>query len=113
MAYGSRRSLGKEDSPSSYGHAAAKDLHAQSASASETTSRTSTAGGVQLRGPARDLGTEPELDATLSEIDGRLWHVVIAPLVLADSVAMSEAEDVSDALGVDEIVYRHSSRHSV
>jgi sirohydrochlorin ferrochelatase len=54
--------------------------------------------------PSRHLGTQPELDATLSEINGRSWHVVVAPLVLADGVAMSKVQDVGDALCVDEVV---------
>ena len=86
---------------------------ARTGSTSDATSRSGAAGGVELCGPAGDLRTEPELYATVSEIDNRPWHVVVAPLVLADCVAMSEVQDVSDALRIDEIVDRHSFGHGI
>ncbi len=64
----------------------------------ESTSRPGAAGCVQLCGPLRHLAAKPELDATFAEIHGRLWHVVVASLVLADGVAMSEVKDVRNVL---------------
>jgi len=79
----------------------------------KTTSGASTPGRVQLCSPTGHLGPQPKLDATLSEIDGRPWHIFVAPLVLANGVAMSEMQDVSDALRIDEIVDRHALGHRV
>jgi hypothetical protein len=53
--------------------------------------------------PTLNLGTEPKLDAALSEIEYRPWHVVVALLVLKHGVAVREAEDFGHALGVDQI----------
>ena len=51
----------------------------------------------------RLAGTEPELDATLAEVDDGLRHVAVAALVLKDSVPMGEADDVRNALRVEEV----------
>jgi hypothetical protein len=51
--------------------------------------------------PTLDLRSEPELDATLAQIDDRSGHVVVPTLVLKDRVSMGQAEDVRYVLRVD------------
>jgi hypothetical protein len=62
--------------------------------------------------PSLDLGTEPELDASLTQVDDRLWHVVVPALVLKHGVAVGESEDVSDALCVEKILGSDAWRHA-
>ena len=61
--------------------------------------------------PALDLGSEPKLDAALAEVDDRLGHVVVPALVLKNRIAMGQAEDVGDALRVEEIFGGDPGRH--
>jgi hypothetical protein len=46
---------------------------------------------VLLVSPALDIGSEPELDATLAEVEHRLRHVAVPLLILQHGVAVSEA----------------------
>lgn len=61
--------------------------------------------------PALDVGTEPEHRPASAEVDDRPRHVGVACLVLADRVAVGQAEDLRDVLGVDEIVYEYAASH--
>lgn len=54
--------------------------------------------------PAFHLGSQPELHAARSQIEHRLWHVGVPPLILGDGVAVSEPEDFRNALCVEEIL---------
>jgi hypothetical protein len=54
--------------------------------------------------PPLDLGSEPELDTTLAEVDDRSRHVFVSLLILADGIAVGEFEDVGDALSVEEML---------
>jgi hypothetical protein len=63
--------------------------------------------------PPLDLGTEPKLDAALTEVDRRPWHVLVFPLVLEYRVAVREAQDIRHALGVEEIVGLDLRGHDV
>jgi len=87
-------------------------LDAASASSSDTASGPAAAALCLPISPSGDLRSEPEFDPTRPQIDGRLRHVVVAPLVLAHGVAMGEVKDVGDTLRVDEIVDRDSLRHN-
>jgi len=58
------------------------------------------------RRPTDDLRLQPELNATLAEINDRTRHVGVPTLVETDAVAVREPEHFSDALGVDEIFGR-------
>ena len=80
-------------------------------STSDPTSGPGAAASLTLCGPLLDLRAEPELDPAFSEIDGRPWHVCVPLLVLTDSVAVSEIEDVRDTLCINEVVDRDSPDH--
>jgi hypothetical protein len=54
-----------------------------------------------VRSPALDVGSQPELDPSLSEVDYWARHVGVPPLVLADCVPMGQVQNVGDALRVD------------
>ena len=66
--------------------------------------------GLML-GPLRDLGAQPKLCAAAAETDDRAGHVRVAPLVLAHCVAMRKAEDLGDAVCVNEVVRIDPGRH--
>jgi hypothetical protein len=52
-------------------------------------------------GPTLDLRAEPELDPSRAEVEDRSGHVAVATLVLADRIAVGQAEDVGNSLGVE------------
>jgi hypothetical protein len=62
--------------------------------------------------PALDLGTQPETRTASAEIKDRTRHVWVTALILADRVAVGEAEDASDTVSVDEVIKRDASRHA-
>jgi hypothetical protein len=62
-------------------------------------------------GPPLDLGTEPELDAALPEVEHGLGHVLIPLLVLVNRVAVSETEYLGHALRVDQVLRSDPWRH--
>ena len=53
--------------------------------------------------PALDLGTQPELDSSVAEVDDRAWHIVISTLIQANAVAMRKAERISNSLRVHQV----------
>jgi hypothetical protein len=57
------------------------------------------------------LRTGPEHRPAGAEVDDGAGHVGIPVLVLADRVAVSEAEDLSDVVGVDQILDEDAARH--
>jgi len=65
------------------------------------------------RVPALDLRAQPQTGPTRSEVKHGAWHIGVASLVVADGVAVGEAEDPCDVVGVDELVERDSVRHEV
>ena len=54
--------------------------------------------------PAFHLGSQPELHAARSQVEHRLRHVGVPPLILGDGVAVSEAKDFGNALCVEKIL---------
>ena len=62
--------------------------------------------------PALNLGAQPEFRASAAEVNNRTRHVCVLALVLADGVAVGEAEDASDLVGIDEIVDIYPLTHS-
>jgi hypothetical protein len=74
--------------------------------------RTSPTAGGLLLGPTFDLSTEPELHPAVAEVDCGPGHVVVALLVLADGIAVGEAEDVCDPLCVEQILRIHLGAHA-
>jgi len=82
-------------------------------SARTTTTRTRPATLHLTRPPLRNVGTQPELHATLAEVEYRSWHVVVAALVLEHGVAMREAEQVGDALSIQKILCMDLWSHEV
>lgn len=54
--------------------------------------------------PLFDLWPEPELHAPFAKVQDRTRHVLISALVKADTVAMGEAQDLSDNLSVDQVL---------
>ncbi|MGO9956297.1 MAG: hypothetical protein ACLP50_10015 [Solirubrobacteraceae bacterium] len=48
-----------------------------------------------------DLRPEPELDATLAQIDDRSGHVVVSAAVLKDRDSVGQAEDVRYVLRIE------------
>ena len=65
--------------------------------------RTRSATSRLLVGPSLDLGTQPELDAALSEIENRSRHIAVPLLVLEHRVAIGQTEDLGNALRVDQV----------
>jgi hypothetical protein len=65
-----------------------------------------------LDSPKLNLGTQPELDAPVSEVEHWRRHVVVPMLVDAHRVAVGETEKVSDSIGVKEIVYVDPATHA-
>ncbi len=65
----------------------------------------------ELGSPRGDLRTEPELDATLTQIQGRLGHVVVPVLIDADGVGMTQAEQIGHATRIQKVVDVHPSAH--
>jgi hypothetical protein len=57
------------------------------------------------------LGTEPKHRPTAPEVDDGTGHVGIPGLVLADRAAVSEPEDLSDVVRVDQILDEDAARH--
>jgi hypothetical protein len=51
--------------------------------------------------PLFDFGPKPKTGPFRSEVDDRAGHVGVLDEVLADGVAMREAEQSSDVVGVD------------
>jgi hypothetical protein len=63
------------------------------------------------RCPLLQLRLEPQLHATLSEVDDRPRHVGVTVLVHADGVRMRQAEHLSCAMRVAQIIDGDRSRH--
>jgi hypothetical protein len=63
------------------------------------------------RVPALDLRTKPKAGTTGTEVEHWSRHVGPAMLVLADRVAVGEAENSGDIVCVDELVNGNSSGH--
>jgi hypothetical protein len=61
--------------------------------------------------PPLDLGTQPEARTTRTKIEYRSRHVRVSALVLAHGVAVRQAKDPSDLVGVDELVDCDSPGH--
>jgi hypothetical protein len=61
--------------------------------------------------PALDLGPKPQAWSTTSQVEDWAWHFGIPVHVLAHGVSVSESEDSSDVMGVDEIVDKHAAGH--
>jgi hypothetical protein len=73
-------------------------------SASGATGWTSASSSFEPCGPVLDIWPEPELYAPIAEIHDRARHVLMAPLVEADAVAVRQLQDVGDGLGVDQVL---------
>jgi hypothetical protein len=54
--------------------------------------------------PPLNLRTQPKHRAPAAEVDDRAGHVLVAGLVLADRVAMGQAEDLRHIAGVDQFI---------
>jgi hypothetical protein len=63
--------------------------------------------------PPFDVGTEPQHRAPRPQVHDRARHIRIARLVLADGIAVTEAEDFGNVACVDQIVHENSSRHNI
>lgn len=72
---------------------------------------TGTALGGRRGMPPLYLGTQPEHGPSAAEVDDWTRHVGISGLVLADRVAVSEPEDLSYIMGVDQILDEDAARH--
>jgi hypothetical protein len=77
----------------------------------DATSWAGATGCLKLLDPSCDLRAEPELDAAFTKVDDRLGHVVVGSLILADGVAVRQAENVGDALSVDQVIDGDLFRH--
>ena len=80
-------------------------------STADTTRGTGTTARRLCGCPALDVGLEPHLHPSVAEIQDRPWHVRISMLVDADGVAVGEAKQVGNAIGVDQIVDVDSLAH--
>jgi hypothetical protein len=63
--------------------------------------------------PSLDLGTEPEHRPPRPQVHDRARHIRIARLVLADGIAVTEAEDLGNVARIDQVVHENSARHSI
>lgn len=63
------------------------------------------------RCPALDLWAKPKHWASTAEVEHRPGHVLVPGLVLANAVSVRQPKDLSDVLGVDEVVNQHVTRH--
>ena len=61
--------------------------------------------------PLLYLRLQPELDATVPEIQDRPRHVGVPVLIHADRVAVGESEDLGHAVGVEEVIEVYVSTH--
>lgn len=61
--------------------------------------------------PSLDLGPQPEPRAPASQVNHRAGHVVVASLVLADTVAVRETKDRGHIVGVDQVIDGDSPSH--
>jgi hypothetical protein len=78
---------------------------------SDAALRASTSMGSLAGRPPLDVGTQPELDAALTQIDYWLGHIVVPLLVLADGIPVRQAEDVRNTLRVEQILGCNSRCH--
>lgn len=62
--------------------------------------------------PPLDLGSEPELDAVLAEVEDRPGHIFVPVLVDADRVVVREPEELGHPAGVDEVLDRNLPTHA-
>ncbi|MGO9956317.1 MAG: hypothetical protein ACLP50_10120, partial [Solirubrobacteraceae bacterium] len=65
------------------------------------TAGTDTAAGNLTRGPVLDLRTQPKLDPAAPEVDDWARHVLVSALIQADAVAVGQAKEFGDSLGVE------------
>jgi hypothetical protein len=63
--------------------------------------------------PSLDLGSQPETRSTTAEIENGAWHVRIPVQVLAHSVPVSQTEDLSNPVRVDQIVNEDAASHEI
>lgn len=61
--------------------------------------------------PSLDLGSKPEARSTTAEIEDWTRHVGVPVHVLAHGVPVSESEDSSDVVRVDQITDEHAAGH--
>jgi hypothetical protein len=76
------------------------------------TSPSAATGGL-VGDPLLDLRAEPELHAALAQVDDRAGHVRVAVLVDAHGVVARDAEDLRDAMSVEEVIDDDSPRHAL
>lgn len=62
--------------------------------------------------PALHLGTQPEHRPARPEVHDWARHVGVARLVVAHRIAVSEAKDRGDVVGIDEVFNEDSARHN-
>ena len=63
-------------------------------------------------GPPLYLRLQPELDATIPEIQDRPRHVGVPVLIHADRVAVGESKDLGHAVRVEKVVEIYVSTHA-
>ena len=61
--------------------------------------------------PPLDLRSEPQARPAAAEVEDGPGHVGIPVHILADGIAMSEPQDPSNIVRVDEVVDEHAARH--
>jgi hypothetical protein len=61
--------------------------------------------------PALNLGAQPEHRSSAAEFDHGARHIRIADLVLADCVAVRQAEDLCNVVSVDEVIDENAAGH--
>lgn len=64
-------------------------------------------------GPSLDLRPEPQSAPPLAHVHYGPWHVRVTLLVHADRVAMSQTQDHSDLVRVNELGWINSLGHSM
>lgn len=64
-------------------------------------------------GPSSDLRPKPQPRPSASQINDRPRHVRVPALVHADGVAVSQPEQLSDAVRVQKVLYIDLAAHSL
>jgi hypothetical protein len=58
-----------------------------------------------------DLGSQPETRPSATEIEDWTRHLGVPLHVLAHGISVSEPQDLSDLVGVDQVIDEHATGH--
>lgn len=64
-----------------------------------------------IAGPLLYVRTQPQTRPTAAALNHWSRHVVVAPQIRAHTVGVRQPEDLSDLVGVDEVLGSNGGRH--